>query len=262
VRRSFVPILVLAALAAALLVAGCGGGSDSTSSTAANSEATSAESSKGTEPVTAPPNAEEGTTFVSLANAGDLGMVLVDSKGMTLYEFEKDKGTESTCYGGCAKFWPPLLTKGEPEPSNGADASMLGTTERKDGTMQVTYNGRPLYLGRSRRIASPDQRLMLYDKDRGCTHPGCDAPGYVAEVHHVNEWATGGLTNVDELTFACKPHHKLLDNGWRTKKLANGDTEWVPPRQLELPGGTNQFHHPERYLPGDPDDPGDRRRPS
>lgn len=123
-------------------------------------------------------------------------------------------------------------------------------------------NGRPLYLGRSRRIASPDQRIVLYAKDRGCTHPGCDAPGYVAEVHHVNEWATGGLTNVDELTFACKPHHKLLDNGWRTKKLANGDTEWVPPRQLELPGGTNQFHHPERYLPGDPDDPGDRRRPS
>jgi predicted lipoprotein with Yx(FWY)xxD motif len=145
VNRKLYAIALLAA-ALALLAAACGGGSDSTSSAtsseAANAGATSAEK----EPVKAAPNAEEGTTFVSLANAGDLGMVLVDSQGMTLYEFEKDKGTESTCYGECAKYWPPLLSKGEPQPSNGADASLLGTTERKDGTMQVTYNGRPLYL--------------------------------------------------------------------------------------------------------------------
>jgi predicted lipoprotein with Yx(FWY)xxD motif len=72
-------------------------------------------------------------------------MVLVDSQGMTLYDFRKDKGTESSCYGECAGFWPPLIAKGEPQPSNGADASKLGTTERKDGTMQVTYAGHPLY---------------------------------------------------------------------------------------------------------------------
>jgi predicted lipoprotein with Yx(FWY)xxD motif len=72
-------------------------------------------------------------------------MVLVDSKGMTLYDFHKDQGTESSCYGECASAWPPLLTKGEPQPSNGADGSLLGTTERKDGTTQVTYDGHPLY---------------------------------------------------------------------------------------------------------------------
>ena len=64
------------------------------------------------------------------------------------------------------------------------------------------HHNRPLYLGRSKRIASPDQRVVLYAKNRGCTFPGCtfpgcDAPGYLCEVHHVDEWAGGGLTNTD-----------------------------------------------------------------
>jgi len=145
VNRKIYAIALLAAAALALAIAGCGGGSDSTSSSATSNEATSAESPKSTEPVKAAPNAEDGTTFVSLGNVSALGMVLVDSKGMTLYDFQKDNGTESSCYGECASAWPPLLTKGEPQPSNGADAEQLGTTERKDGTMQVTYAGHPLY---------------------------------------------------------------------------------------------------------------------
>ncbi len=72
-------------------------------------------------------------------------MVLVDSEGMTLYDFHKDKGTTSSCYGPCAEGWPPMLTEGEPTVGNGAMASKLGTTERKDGTTQVTYAGHPLY---------------------------------------------------------------------------------------------------------------------
>ena len=74
-----------------------------------------------------------------------IGQVLVDSEGLTLYDFHKDKGTESACYGACAKAWPPLLTSGAPQPSNGASGSKLGTTKRDDGTMQVTYAGHPLY---------------------------------------------------------------------------------------------------------------------
>ena len=143
--RRIYAVALLAAGVLALAVAGCGGGSDSTESSA-STQAAGSDTSKGAEPVKAAPNAEEGTTFVSLGNVSGLGMLLVDSQGMTLYEFEKDKGPESTCYGECAKYWPPLLSKGEPQPSNGAEASLLGTTERKDGTMQVTYNGRPLYL--------------------------------------------------------------------------------------------------------------------
>jgi hypothetical protein len=113
------------------------------------------------------------------------------------------------------------------------------------------HSSRPLYLGRSRRIASPDQRIVLYAKDRGCTHPGCDVPGYWCEVHHTDEWATGGLTDADKLTFACKPHHKLIERGRRTTKLPNGRTEWIPPPPLDRGTRTNDYHHPERMFDND-----------
>ncbi|MFD6196868.1 HNH endonuclease signature motif containing protein [Mycobacteriaceae bacterium NPDC060252] len=93
-------------------------------------------------------------------------------------------------------------------------------------------DGRPLYLGRSKRIASTDQRIVLHAKDRGCTHPGCHVPGYLCEVHHINEWAGGGNTDIDNLTFACGPHHRLLQHGWTTRKHINGTTEWIPPPQF------------------------------
>ncbi|MGH3724359.1 MAG: HNH endonuclease signature motif containing protein [Mycobacterium sp.] len=95
-------------------------------------------------------------------------------------------------------------------------------------------DGRPLYLGRSKRIASADQRIVLHAHDRGCTHPGCTVPGYLCEVHHVQEWSDGGLTDIDNLTFACGPHHRLLDHGWSTRKHTDGTTEWIPPPQLKL----------------------------
>lgn len=111
------------------------------------------------------------------------------------------------------------------------------------------HQSRPLYLGRSRRIASADQRVVLYAKDRGCTHPGCDVPGYWCEVHHVDDWARGGLTNADKLTFGCKPDHNLAEKGWRTIKLVNGDTQWIPPPELDHgQPRTNDYHHPERFF--------------
>ncbi len=110
------------------------------------------------------------------------------------------------------------------------------------------HQSRPLYLGRSKRIASPDQRIVLHAKDRGCTFPGCDTPGYLSEVHHVDDWAHGGPTNIDMLTFACHPHHKLHDSGWKTVKLANGGTRWIPPPHLKIPPGTNDYHHPEKFF--------------
>ncbi len=113
------------------------------------------------------------------------------------------------------------------------------------------HSSRPLYLGRSRRIATPDQRIVLYAHDRGCTHPGCDAPGYWCEVHHLSEWAAGGTTDADNLTFACAPHHKLVEKGWRTRKSRQGGTEWIPPPPLDRGARTNDFHHPERLSGGD-----------
>jgi predicted lipoprotein with Yx(FWY)xxD motif len=74
-----------------------------------------------------------------------LGRILVDSKGITLYDFPPDKGTMSVCYDACAALWPPLITHGKPVAGHGVRASLLGTTKRKDGKLQVTYGGHPLY---------------------------------------------------------------------------------------------------------------------
>lgn len=74
-----------------------------------------------------------------------LGNVLVDDKGMTLYMYTKDTRNKSNCYDDCAVAWPPLLTKGPPTIGEGGDSKLLGVTKRKDGTLQVTYAGMPLY---------------------------------------------------------------------------------------------------------------------
>lgn len=74
-----------------------------------------------------------------------LGKILVDGQGRTLYLFETDKNTNSTCYGACASAWPPLTTTGTPKAGNGASPALLGTTPRTDHTTEVTYNRHPLY---------------------------------------------------------------------------------------------------------------------
>jgi predicted lipoprotein with Yx(FWY)xxD motif len=75
-----------------------------------------------------------------------LGTFLVTGSGRTLYLFEKDEhGTTSHCYHGCARAWPPLLTSGAPIATGKTKAGLLGTTQRRNGAMQVTYNGHPLY---------------------------------------------------------------------------------------------------------------------
>jgi predicted lipoprotein with Yx(FWY)xxD motif len=88
--------------------------------------------------------AKTSGTHVDVAKS-PLGRILVDSKGITLYDFPPDKGTTSVCYGACAALWPPLLSHGKPLAGPGARASLLGTTKRKDGKLQVTYGGHPLY---------------------------------------------------------------------------------------------------------------------
>jgi predicted lipoprotein with Yx(FWY)xxD motif len=74
------------------------------------------------------------------------GDVLFDGKGFALYLFTDDKKDKSRCYGGCARAWPPFTTKGKPVAGSGADASLLGTTKRRNGSRQVTYDGHPLYF--------------------------------------------------------------------------------------------------------------------
>lgn len=81
---------------------------------------------------------------VATAQSTTYGTYLVDGQGMTLYLFKSDvQGSgKSTCYGGCAYAWPPLLT---PVAADAVLPDKLGTIQRKDGTTQVTYNGWPLY---------------------------------------------------------------------------------------------------------------------
>jgi hypothetical protein len=113
--------------------------------------------------------------------------------------------------------------------------------------------GKSLWLGRSKRLASADQRIMLLAKYRGCTAPGCDVNGYNSQVHHANkDWKHGGTTDIDHLTLACKCNNLMVENdGWSTRQLPNGQTEWIPPDNVPLRGGTNDYHHPERLLPRD-----------
>jgi predicted lipoprotein with Yx(FWY)xxD motif len=90
------------------------------------------------------PSSQSAPATISVASSG-LGQILVGANGKTLYLFEADTSTKSTCSGACAQAWPPLTTTGAPRAAGGGSASLLGTTARTDGTTQVTYNGHPLY---------------------------------------------------------------------------------------------------------------------
>ena len=111
----------------ALAVAGCGGSAGSN----ANSPA--------------PPKTANGqSATVGVANE-NVGKILVDSQGRTLYLFEKDTGKQSMCSGACATLWPPSTTSGHPKAGSKVDATLLGTSTRSDGKSQLTYNNHPLY---------------------------------------------------------------------------------------------------------------------
>lgn len=87
---------------------------------------------------------DQSTPATVAVEDSDLGQIVVDGEGRTLYVFLVDEGTESTCYDDCEASWPPLTVEGDPT-GDGVDASLLGTTEREDGSTQVTLDGHPLY---------------------------------------------------------------------------------------------------------------------
>jgi predicted lipoprotein with Yx(FWY)xxD motif len=97
---------------------------------------------------TASPSASSSmaaTTIDLQSVSGIPGKFLVDGQGRSLYLFEADKSTTSTCTGACAATWPPVTVSGSPQAGSGVDQAMLGTVTRDDGTMQLTYNKHPLY---------------------------------------------------------------------------------------------------------------------
>jgi predicted lipoprotein with Yx(FWY)xxD motif len=122
-NRAFLAIAI--SIAAAVVTAACGsnpyGGGSANTGMASGSGAT-----------------------VSVGNS-KVGKILVDGSGRTLYLFEADSGTTSNCYDSCAQVWPVLTTSGNPVAGPGVNGSLLSTTKRKDGSLEVVYNGHPLY---------------------------------------------------------------------------------------------------------------------
>lgn len=140
--------LIVAALA--LIAAGCGSSSDDGTSGGVyggKGSAAGQGSETSQESTTKPPpsGSKPPLAVVTVNSVPKLGKVIVNSRGLTLYDFHKDKGTASSCYGECAAVWPPLTTEGKPMGRMGVPTSKLGTTKRKDGTTQVTFAGHPLY---------------------------------------------------------------------------------------------------------------------
>ena len=106
-----------------------------------------------------------------------------------------------------------------------------------------------LYLGRAKRCASTAQRLAMFARDKGCTRPGCTKTLYDCQAHHENNYATGGLTNINAMALACKPDNLTIEETEWTTRRRNGHTEWLPPPRLDT-GQTriNHYFHPQRYL--------------
>jgi predicted lipoprotein with Yx(FWY)xxD motif len=147
-RRSAGVLMSVALAVCALAVTACGSSTSSSTSAggagaygAATTNASTSQSKSTATPVS---TGSSASATVGLAKS-TLGSVLVDAKGRSLYLWQADTSSQSTCTGACAKAWPPLTTRGAPHAADGVAGSKLGTTTRSDGTVQVTYNGHPLY---------------------------------------------------------------------------------------------------------------------
>ena len=138
-------VLGTVAAMAILALAGCGDGGDDDGGESSGGAAGygSAPATTATEPEAAAAEPKPGTE-ITVADS-DYGRILFDGSDQAIYLFEKEAGPKSECYGQCAEAWPPVLTEGEPVAGGSARQDLLGTTERDDGTTQVTYAGHPLY---------------------------------------------------------------------------------------------------------------------
>jgi len=132
-------VLSLFPLGVGSALAACG----ATSQPAAVSASPAAQSTQARLEQPAPPRSRLSGTVITVRNSS-YGQILADAADRTIYLFTRDRSTASTCYGACASAWPPVLTQGTPRPAHGL-THPLGTTRRRDGRLQVTYNGHPLY---------------------------------------------------------------------------------------------------------------------
>ena len=130
---------------AAIAVAACGSASSSKSSTAAAATQPAPSSSTTSSSSSSSSSASEGSAEMISTAKGSAGTYLTGDNGRAVYLWVADSGGKSACSGTCAKYWPPVATKGKPTAGSGVTASDLGTITRSDGSEQVTYHGHPLY---------------------------------------------------------------------------------------------------------------------
>ncbi|WP_310766887.1 HNH endonuclease signature motif containing protein [Mycobacterium sp. Z3061] len=136
--------------------------------------------------------------------------------------------------------------------------TLIGWAATSHHYLAVFDGAKPLALFHAKRFANLAQRMMLLAKDGGCTRPGCDTPGYHAEVHHVSGWTNTYVTDIHDLTLACGIDNRLAEKGWTTRKNAKSDTEWLPPAHLDHgQPRVNTFHHPEKLFAPDPNEEDD-----
>lgn len=116
--------------------------------------------------------------------------------------------------------------------------------------LRIFDRAKEVALFHTKRLASPGQRIVLYAKERGCSHPHCTVPSYLCEVHHDENYARTERTHIDELSLRCGPHHQLITTGgWNTRKRHDGTTLTLPPPHLDRgQPRTNSYHHPEKLL--------------
>jgi predicted lipoprotein with Yx(FWY)xxD motif len=123
-----------------LALAGCGGDNEDSGAAPTTPEAATTEES----PATTERAAKPTGTSITLGSS-EFGRMLVNSEKQAIYIFQNDSKGRTVCYGECAEAWPPVYTRGEPRAADGVKASLLGTVKRRDGRLQVTYAGKPLY---------------------------------------------------------------------------------------------------------------------
>jgi Domain of unknown function (DUF222) len=167
---------------------------------------------------------------------------LHDALGDALSRLMKDGGLPDT--GGCPTTllvtipWSQLRTRsGWARTSHG---TLICATEaaRLAGDADIIpvfldQHGGVMSYGRTQRLAQPGQRRVISVRDKGCSFPGCTRPPGWCEIHHLIDWANGGLTNVDSMTMLCAYHHHYFEKtGWECQMI-NDIPHWIPPSWID-----------------------------